>query len=88
MAGGQGPFFTPLQPFFRSPVAVLFSFLDPHFDQKCDLLPQNECKVASLYREISLLNISQNNRKQKKIFTKYGFLLDKTRATPTHNISF
>ena len=33
----------------------------------CELLSQNECKVASMYIEIySLLNIPQNNNKKKK----------------------
>ena len=55
--------------------AVFLSEKNPH---NCDLLPQNERKVASLYKEIyCLLNMPQNNRNQRKINTKYTFLLDK-----------
>ena len=38
MSGSQDPIFMPLPPFFRSPVAAWFSSLDPHFEQKYQIL--------------------------------------------------
>ena len=38
MSGGQDPLFTPLPPFFRSPVAAWFSFFRPHLEQKYQIL--------------------------------------------------
>ena len=57
MYGGQDLLFTPLPPFFRSVVAAWFTSLDPHFEQKYQILtPMNMMrKICQKIEEFSAL---------------------------------
>ena len=39
MSSGQDPIFPPLLPIFRHPVTASFNSLEPHFEQKSQILP-------------------------------------------------
>ena len=54
MSGDQDPLFTPLLPFFRSPVAAWFSSLDPNFEQKYQILtPTREILQRKFFSNFS-----------------------------------
>ena len=74
MSGGQDPLFTPLPPFFRSSVAAWFSSLDPHFEQKYQILTPTR-EICQNFEEFSALspkfgsNFSSLPLKMLKIFS-------------------
>ena len=74
MSGGQDPLFTPLPPFFRSPVAAWFSSLDPYFEQKYKFFDSYEKNLSKIWKNFQFcsLNLAQISVHKPSKFEKFS----------------